>query len=139
MSSGLLQGFVELGNLQDTWRNGYRHWFPKLLKETIIWRLQVQSWLQVSNNTGILNTCIRLRLTESEQATPVASIKDVVQSYVNKHLKKAEGHIGQNVVEITIKMTMVEILVSKRDSWYGINKQKKIMCPYRENKKSFFP
>ena len=44
MSSGLLQVFVELRNLhgtsnyvlywiqQDTWRNGYRHWFPKLLR-----------------------------------------------------------------------------------------------------------
>ena len=49
-------------------------------KVTIIWRFQVQSWLQVSNNTRILNTCTRLWLTESEQATPVDSIKDVVQS-----------------------------------------------------------
>ena len=32
--------------------------------------MQVQSWLQVSNNTRFLNTCIRLWLTESEQATP---------------------------------------------------------------------
>ena len=53
-------------------RNGYRRWFPK---ETIIWRLQVQSSLQASNNTGILNTCTRLWLTESEQASPVVSIK----------------------------------------------------------------
>ena len=42
---------------------------------------------------------------ESEQATPVDSIKDVVQSSVkvpefDKHLKKARGHIGRNVVEI---------------------------------------
>ena len=37
---------------------------------TIIWRLQVQSWLQVSKNTGILNTCTWLWLMESEQATP---------------------------------------------------------------------
>ena len=35
-----------------------------------IWRLQVQSWLQMSNNTGVLNACTRLWLTESEQATP---------------------------------------------------------------------
>ena len=40
-------------------------------KGTIIWRLLVQSWLLVSNNTGILNTCIRLWLTGSEQATSV--------------------------------------------------------------------
>ena len=39
----------------------------------------------------------------------MVSIKDVGQSSVNvpefdKHLKKAGGHIGRNVVEITIKM-----------------------------------
>ena len=43
-------------------------------EETVKWRLQIQFWLQASNNTGILNTCIRLWLTESEQATPVDSI-----------------------------------------------------------------
>ena len=46
---------------------------------------------------------------ESEQATPVNSIKDVVRRSVlvpesDKHLKKAGGHIGQNVVEITIEI-----------------------------------
>ena len=76
-------------------------------KEIIIWRLQVQSWLQASNNTGILNTCTQLWLMESEQTTLVDSIKDIVQSFVkvpefNKHLKKAEGHIDRNVVEKTI-------------------------------------
>ena len=91
----------------------YSDFFPKLLRRSIIWRLQVQSGLQASNNTGILNTCTRLWLTESEQATPVDSIKDVVRSSVkvpefDKHLKKAGGHIGRNVVEITIKIkTMV--------------------------------
>ena len=40
---------------------------------------------------------------ESERATPVDSIKDVFQSSVkvpefDKHLKKAEGHIGRNVM-----------------------------------------
>ena len=40
------------------------------------------------------------------------SIKDVVQSSmkvskVDKHLKKAGGHIAQNVVEITIKMKTI--------------------------------
>ena len=74
--------------------------------------LQVQSWLQVSNNTGILNTCTRLWLTESEQATPVDSIKDIVQSSMKvsefyKHLKKARGHIGRNIVEIIIKMKTI--------------------------------
>ena len=50
--------------------------------------------------------------TESEQAIPVDSIKDLVRSSVSvpefdKHLKKAEGHIGRNVVEITIKMKTI--------------------------------
>ncbi len=43
---------------------------------------------------------------------PVDSIKDIVQSSVkvptfDKHLKKAGGHIGQNVEEITIKMKTI--------------------------------
>ena len=43
---------------------------------------------------------------------PMDSIKDVVQSSVkvlefDKHLKKAGGHIGRNVVEITIKMKRI--------------------------------
>ena len=43
---------------------------------------------------------------------PPHSVKDVVQSSVkvpdfDKHLKKAEGHIGRNVVEITIKMKTI--------------------------------
>ncbi len=41
--------------------------------------LQVQSLQQASNNIGVLNTCTRLWLTESEQVTPVDSIKDVVR------------------------------------------------------------
>ena len=61
---------------------------------------------------GILNTCTRSWQTESEQVTPVVSIKDVVRSSVkvpefDKHLKKAGGHIGRNVVEITIKMKTI--------------------------------
>ena len=77
-----------------------------------IWRLPVQSSLHASNSTGILNTCTRLWLTESEQAIPVDSIKDVVRSSVKvpefgKHLKKAGEHIGRNVVEITIKMKTI--------------------------------
>ena len=63
-------------------------------------------------HTGILNTCTRLWLTESEQATLVDSIKDIVRSSVkvpefDKHLKKAGGHIGRNVVETTIKMKTI--------------------------------
>ncbi len=49
---------------------------------------------------------------DSEQATPVDSIKDVVRSSVkihefDKHLRKAGGHIGRNVVEITIKIKII--------------------------------
>ena len=45
---------------------------------------------------------------KSEQATPVDSIKDVVQSSMkvpefDKHLKEAGGHIGRNVMKITLK------------------------------------
>ena len=86
---------------------------------------QVQSSLQASNNTGILNACTRLWLTESEQATPVVSIKDVVRSSVkvpefDKHLKKAGGHIGRNVVEITIKMKTIvrKTLVINNQSYF---------------------
>ena len=92
----------------DTWRNGYRR------------------WLQASNNTGILNTCTRLWLTESEQATSVVSIKDVVRSTVKvpefeKYLKKAGGHISRNVVEITIKMETIvwkPLMIKFRDPMY---------------------
>ena len=49
---------------------------------------------------------------ESERATTVDSIKDVVRISVkvpefDKHLKKAGGHIGRNIVEITIKMKTI--------------------------------
>ena len=49
---------------------------------------------------------------ESEQATPVDYIKDIVRSSVkvpefDKHLKKAIGHISRNIVEITIKMKTI--------------------------------
>ena len=49
---------------------------------------------------------------ESEQATPVDSIKDVVRGSVKvpeyfKHLKKAGGHTDRNFVEITIKMKTI--------------------------------
>ena len=53
-----------------------------------------------------------LWLTESEQMTPVDSIKDVVTSSVkvpefDKHLKKAGGQISRNVAKITIKMKTI--------------------------------
>ena len=78
----------------------------------LLYNIQVQSWLQVSNNIGILNTCTWLWQMELEQATLVDSMKDVVRSSVkvpefDKHLKKTRGHIGRNVVEIAIKMKRV--------------------------------
>ena len=68
MSSGLLQMFVELGNLHGT--SNYVLYWTNACSQDWTWRLQVQSWPQASNNTGILNTCIRLWLTESEQVNP---------------------------------------------------------------------
>ena len=50
---------------QDTQRNSYRR-----SKETIIWWLLVQPWLQASNNTEILYPWTQLWLKESEQMTP---------------------------------------------------------------------
>ena len=53
-------------------------------------------------NTGVLSTYTRSWLTESEQATPMVKIKDVVSEF-DKHLKKAGGHIDRNVMNITVK------------------------------------
>ncbi len=58
---------------------------------------------------------------------PVDSIKDVVRSSVkvpefNKHLKKAGGHIGRNVVEITIKMKTIvrkPLMIKSQFNSYG--------------------
>ena len=100
MSSGLLQ---------DTCHNGYRRWFPKLLRR--------QSSGGCRFNPHYRQVTIQEYLTlvmsnESEQVTPVDSIKNIVQSSVkvpefDKHLKKAGGYIGPNVVEITIKMKTI--------------------------------
>ena len=51
------------------------------------------------------------------------SMKDVVRSSVKvpefeKHLKKARGHIGRNVVEITIKMKTILIIFISADPIY---------------------
>ena len=59
-----------------------------------------------------LQMIVSLWLTESEQATPMDSIKDVVRIFVkvpefDKHLKKAGGHIDRNVMEITMKMKTI--------------------------------
>ena len=59
--------------------------------------------------------------------TPVDSIKDVVRSSVkvpefDKYLKKAGGHIGRNVVEITIKMKTIvrkPLMIKKHELVYN--------------------
>ena len=89
-----------------------RYFDKILLKETIIWRLPIQTWLQASNNTGMRSAYTRLWLKESEQATPVDWIKDVRRSFMqapefDKHLKKAGGHIVRNILNITIKLATV--------------------------------
>ena len=62
---------------------------------------------------------------ESEQATSVDSIKDVVWSSMlvpefDKHLKKTGGHISQNVVEIIIKMkTIVQKPSMIKKLWFS--------------------
>ena len=56
---------------------------------------------------------------------PMVSIKDVVQSSMkvpefDKHLKKAGGHIGRNVEEITIKMKTIvrkTIMIKIDEKW----------------------
>ena len=60
---------------------------------------------------------------ESEQASPVDSIKDIARSSMkvpkfDKHLKKARGHISQNVVEITMKTTVRKPLMIKIPQYY---------------------
>ena len=52
-------------------------------------------------------------LTELEQSTPVVQIKGLVRDSVwttefkMKDLKKAGGHIGQNIMSITTKMRLI--------------------------------
>ena len=72
---------------------------------------------------------------ESEQATSVDSIKDVVQSSVkvpefDKHLKKARGHIGRNIVEITNKMKAIvwKPLIIKKTSIKTGKKKKNLLA-----------
>ena len=109
---------------KDTWRNGYRRWSPKLLRRQSSGGCRFNPDLLASNNTGILNTFIRLWQTESEQATPVDSMKDVVRSSVkvpvfDKHLKKAGGHISRNVVGI-IKMKTIVRKPLMIKTWYSV-------------------
>ena len=56
---------------------------------------------------------------------PMDSIKDVVRSSVKvpefeKHLEKVGGHIGRNVVEITIKMKTIvrKSLMIKKSNYF---------------------
>ena len=82
--------------------------------------MQIQPSLKVSNNAGILNTCTRLWLTESEQATLMGSIKDVVRISVkvpefDKHLKKTGGHIDRNVV-----FNMFELIIFVLHTYFKV-------------------
>ena len=61
---------------------------------------------------------------ESEQTTPVDSIKNVVRSSLkvlefDKHLKKAGGHIGWNIVEIAIVGKL--FMIKKKNFFYAPN------------------
>ena len=94
---GLLSSSLLLFPQRFTWRNVYRRWFPKLLMGQSSGGYRFNPDCRRVTNTGILNTCTRLWLTESEQTTPVDSIKDVLRSSVkipefDKHLKKAGGN-----------------------------------------------
>ena len=97
---------------QDTYRNGSRRWFPKLL------RRQSSGGCRFNSDCGqvvILNVCTLLWLTESEQVTPVHSIKDIVRSsmYVlefYKRMKKVGKHI---VVEKMMKTLVWKLLMIK--------------------------
>ena len=67
-----------------------------------IWRVSIQEYLTLVPGYGKRN----------KNRRPMDSIKNVVWSSVkfpefDKHLKMARGHIGRNVVEITIKMKTI--------------------------------
>ena len=62
---------------QDTWRKGYRHWFPMLLR-----RHSAEGWRFNPDYRWVIIQEYLTLVTESKQATPVDSIKDVVWSFV---------------------------------------------------------
>ena len=86
--------------------------FIFIVISTTFWPICPPAFFRCLSNSG---TFTELRTTSFIESTGVTWFwfnKDVVQSYVkvlefNKHLKKAGGHIGQNVVEITIKMKTI--------------------------------
>ena len=84
---------------------GDKAFYSKALLSKIIWRLQIQSQQQVR-----LKRDTRSWLTEMEQSNLEVQIKgsrrDSVWTsvFVMKHLKKAEGYFGRNVVSITKKI-----------------------------------
>ena len=79
------------------------------------YKLNVLTWLELLQLCMIFYPCSCSHFFffwQTEQTTPVDSITDVVRSSVKvpefyKHLKKARGHIGRNVMEITIKMKKI--------------------------------
>ena len=86
--------------------------FGQLSSFLLLFPQRLSRYVLRPSSIGLLSTCTRLWLTESEQVTPMESIKDVVWSSVklpefDKLLKKTGGHIGRNVVGITIKMKTI--------------------------------
>ena len=88
----------------------------KVLLNEIIWGVAGSIPTTGKNNKEYLlshNICTQLWVTELEQSTPVVQRKRSVQDSVwtpefdMKHLKKAEEHISQNVVSITINMSSI--------------------------------
>ena len=86
-----------------------------MLPREIIWKLPVQSQQQmrITRNTYYNLTLYLVIVKKIEQSTLMVQVKGSVQDSVwtpkfnMKHLKKAEGHISQNVVIITIKMRSI--------------------------------
>ena len=93
------------------WRNGYRRWLLKLLRRQSSGgckfklhyrRVKIQEFLTLVRGYGKRN---------QNRRPPVVSIKDVVRSSVKvpefDKYQKIGGHIGRNVVEMTIKMKTI--------------------------------
>ena len=94
MSSGLLQVFVELGNLHGT--SNY----------VLYWIYGVACSDSVSHNRVQVLSIPVLLLTCSQDWTCLLRSLGKVPEF-DKHSKKAGGHIGRNIVGITIKMKII--------------------------------
>ena len=131
MSPGLLQVFVELGNLHGTsnyvlyWNHGGRLFWFRLpwpgtsVKYSCILLACSEDWtcnLQiivflVAQGTNVYNRYvveITIKMKTIVRKTLMIKINNFrLRNLDNKHLKKVGGHIGRNVVEITIKMKTI--------------------------------